>query len=176
MPTTGALAGANSSPISTSLLTRRLFNKRRPQFGAESNFLAGRRGKRDQRELDNADGRILRALQHDAYLTLTHIAERVGLSQTPSWNRLKRLENTGVVDGYVAVLSNEKLGYPETIIIEVPLDRHEEDLLERFGEPLKNLPEVIEAYLTAGGYDCLIKVAVAGQRDLSSSFVKSFIA
>ena len=117
---------------------------------------------RKDREIDEADRRILRALQQDARLTLSQIAERVGLSQTPCWNRLKRLESTGVIDGYVAVLSHEKLGYPETVIIEVTLDRHEEDTLEKFGEALRKLPEVLEVYLTAGGYDYMIKVAVAG--------------
>lgn len=118
-------------------------------------------GKQD-RELDEAGRRILRALQQDARLTLSQIAEKVGLSQTLCWNRLKRLDASGVIDGYVALLNHEKLGYPETAIIEVTLDRHKEDTLERFGEALRKLPEVIEVYLTAGGYDYMIKVAVAG--------------
>lgn len=124
--------------------------------------MAARKVNRIERDLDEHDRLILRALQQDARLTLSQIAERVGLSQTPCWNRLKRLESAGVIDRYVAVLCNEKLGYPETIIIEVTLDRHEEDILEKFGDAVRKLPEVIEVYLTAGGYDYLIKVAVAG--------------
>lgn len=118
--------------------------------------------KTERRELDPADRRILRALQQDARLTISQIAERVGLSTTPCWNRLKRLEGGGYIDGYVALLNQEKLGLPETVIIEVTLERHDEDELERFGRTLKDLPEVLEAYLTTGEYDYFIKVAVAG--------------
>lgn len=82
---------------------------------------------KDPRALDEADRRILRALQQDARLTIAQIAERVGLSQTPCWNRLKRLERDGFIEGYVAILNQEKLGYPETVMIEIVLDRHDEE-------------------------------------------------
>jgi Lrp/AsnC family transcriptional regulator, leucine-responsive regulatory protein len=117
--------------------------------------------KRQGRELDQSDRRILRALQQNARLTVAQIAEKAGLSQTPCWNRLKRLEGEGVISGYVALLDQGKLGYPETVIIEVTLERHDEEMLERFGKLLKELPEVIEAYLTTGEYDYFIKVAIA---------------
>ncbi len=117
--------------------------------------------KRQDRELDQSDRRILRALQENARLTVSQIAEKSGLSQTPCWNRLKRLEGEGVISGYVALLDQAKLGYPETVIVEVTLERHDEEMLERFGKLLKELPEVIEAYLTTGEYDYFIKVAVA---------------
>lgn len=116
----------------------------------------------DARRLDEADRRILRALQQDARLTTAQLAERVGLSATPCWNRLKRLEAGGYIEGYVALLNQEKLGLPDTVIIEVTLDRHDEEILDRFGRLLTDLPEVIEAYLTTGEYDYLIKVAVEG--------------
>ena len=118
--------------------------------------------KAERRELDQADRRILRALQEDARLTISQIADKVGLSSTPCWNRLKRLESSGYIDGYVALLNQEKLGFPDTVIIEVTLERHDEDELERFGRTLKDLPEVLEAYLTTGEYDYFIKIAVEG--------------
>lgn len=114
------------------------------------------------RTLDEADRRILRALQQDARLTTAQLAEKAGLSATPCWNRLKRLESSGYIEGYVALLNQEKLGFPDTVIIEVTLDRHDEEILERFGRLLTDLPEVIEAYLTTGEYDYLVKVAVEG--------------
>lgn len=119
---------------------------------------AGRRKQKDQ--LDDMDRRILRELQKDARLTTAQLADRIGLSTTPCWNRLKRLETQGFIDGYVALLNQAKLGLPETVIIEVTLDRHDEDVLRRFGELLAEMPEVIEAYLTTGDYDYLVKVAV----------------
>ena len=87
-------------------------------------------------------------------------ADKIGLSTTPCWNRLKRLETQGYIDGYIALLNQEKLGLPERVIIEITLDRHDDEILERFGQLLSELPEVIEAYLTTGGYDYLVKVAV----------------
>lgn len=114
------------------------------------------------RALDEADRKILRAIQDDARLTISQIAEKVGLSNTPCWNRLKRLEAEGFIDGYVAILNQRQLGYPDTVIVEITLDRHDEDVLEKFGRLLTALPEVLEAYLTTGDYDYLIKVAVAG--------------
>ena len=116
--------------------------------------------RKDALRLDEIDRRILRALQQDARLTTAQLAERIGLSTTPCWNRLKRLEQQGYIDGYIALLNQEKLGLPETVIIEVTLDRHDEEVLERFGQVLADLPEVIEAYLTTGDYDYLVKVAV----------------
>ncbi|MGY4625387.1 MULTISPECIES: Lrp/AsnC family transcriptional regulator [unclassified Bradyrhizobium] len=116
--------------------------------------------RKDALRLDEIDRKILRALQQDARLTTAQLADRVGLSTTPCWNRLKRLETQGYIDGYVALLNQDKLGLPETVIIELTLDRHDEEMLERFGQLLTNLPEVIEAYLTTGDYDYVVKVAV----------------
>ena len=114
------------------------------------------------RDIDDADRRILRALQEDARLTTTQLAEKAGLSTTSCWNRVKRLERQGYIEGYVAHLSQEKLGFPDTVIIEVTLDRHDEEVLDRFGRMLTEFPEVLEAYLTTGEYDYLMKVAVEG--------------
>ncbi|SFH67494.1 Lrp/AsnC family transcriptional regulator [Bradyrhizobium sp. Gha] len=116
--------------------------------------------RKDALRLDEIDRKILRALQQDARLTTAQLAERVGLSTTPCWNRLKRLETQGYIDAYVALLNQDKLGLPETVIIELTLDRHDEEMLERFGQLLTSLPEVIEAYLTTGDYDYVVKVAV----------------
>jgi Lrp/AsnC family transcriptional regulator, leucine-responsive regulatory protein len=120
--------------------------------------VTGRR--KDAQRLDEIDRRILRALQQDARLTTVQLAEKIGLSTTPCWNRLKRLETQGYIDGYIALINQEKLGLSETVIIEVTLDRHDEETLGRFGQLLTDLPEVIEAYLTTGDYDYLVKVAV----------------
>ena len=116
--------------------------------------------RKDALRLDEIDRKILRALQQDARLTTAQLADKVGLSTTPCWNRLKRLETQGYIDGYVALLNQDKLGLPETVIIELTLDRHDEEMLERFGQLLTSLPEVIEAYLTTGDYDYVVKVAV----------------
>lgn len=113
-------------------------------------------------ELDEIDRRILRELRLDGRLSNTKLAEKVGLSTTPCWNRVRTLEERGVIEGYTALLSQQSLGYPDTVIIEVTLDRHDDDIFEKFGQALADLPEVMEAYLLTGEYDYLIKVAVAG--------------
>jgi Lrp/AsnC family leucine-responsive transcriptional regulator len=112
--------------------------------------------------LDDLDRAILRELQNNARLSNAELAERVGLSPSPCWQRVRRLEENGFIEGYVAVLDQKLLGVPDTVIIEVTIERHEEDALEKFGRALINLPEVLEAYLTTGEYDYFVKVAVAG--------------
>jgi Lrp/AsnC family leucine-responsive transcriptional regulator len=101
---------------------------------------------------------------------------KIGLSTTSCRNRLKRLETQGYIDGYIALLNQEKLGLPETVIIEITLDRHDDEILERFGQLLTDLPEVIEAYLTTGGCDYLVKVAVESTAGCERSCVRSSIA
>ena len=86
----------------------------------------------------------------------------MNLSTTACWNRTRRLEQEGYIRGYVALINAQKLGLSDTVLIEVTLERHEDDTLSRFGEQLAALPEVLEAYLVSGEYDYLIKVAVDG--------------
>lgn len=112
--------------------------------------------------LDEIDRRILRALRKQARLANNELAEKVGLSPSPCWTRVRRLEEAGYIENYVAVLNQAQLGLGDTVIIEVTLDRHDEDQIQRFGQALADLPEVLEAYLTTGEYDYFIKVAVDG--------------
>lgn len=112
--------------------------------------------------LDEIDRRILRELQDNARLSNADLAERVGLSASPCWQRVKRLEDSGYIQGYVAILDHKRLGMPDTIIIEVTLERHDDEVIERFGRALTDLPEILEAYLTTGEYDYFIKVAING--------------
>lgn len=113
-------------------------------------------------QLDNLDRKILRELRKDGRVSNTQLAERVGLSQSPCWNRVRHLEQTGVIEGYTVVLNQKALGVPDTVMIEVTLDKHDDETFARFGEALAQMPEVIEAWLLTGEYDYLIKVAVAG--------------
>lgn len=112
--------------------------------------------------LDEIDRRILRVLRKQARLANNELAEKVGLSPSPCWTRVRRLEDAGYIESYVAVLNQAQLGLGDTVIIEVTLDRHDEDQIQKFGQALADLPEVLEAYLTTGEYDYFIKVAVDG--------------
>jgi Lrp/AsnC family transcriptional regulator, leucine-responsive regulatory protein len=112
--------------------------------------------------LDLVDRKILSALSVDGRLSITELAERVGLSQSPCWTRVKRLEASGAIEGYVAVIDHKAIGVPNIVFVEVTLDKHDEKTLEQFGNALARIPEVIEAHLVTGEYDYLVKVAVAG--------------
>lgn len=122
---------------------------------------SGRRQGSDSPSLDQMDRKILSALRSNGRLTMAELAEKVGLSQSPCWTRVKRLEACGAIAGYVAVLDHKAIGVPIVVFVEVTLDRHDEKALEHFGDALAQIPEVIEAHLVTGDYDYLVKVAIA---------------
>jgi Lrp/AsnC family leucine-responsive transcriptional regulator len=112
--------------------------------------------------MDEIDLRILREIQGNARITNAELAEKVGLSPSPCWNRVKNLERSGVIEKYVAIFNQVALGLPDTVIINVILERHDDEVLKKFEQALSRLPEVVEAFLTTGDYDYFIKVAVSG--------------
>ena len=114
--------------------------------------------------LDRIDLRILELLLKDGRMSNSQLAETVGLSTTPCWQRVRRLEAEGVIKGYTAVLDQGKLGTPEIVIVEITLERHDDDVLEAFGKQMAMIPEILEVYLTTGEYDYILKVAVDGTR------------
>lgn len=112
------------------------------------------------RDLDRIDRQILKELRANGRLTNAELAERVGLSSSPCWQRTRRLEEEGFIRGYTAILDQRLLGAAETVIIEIALDHHDDEVLEAFGRSMAELPEVLEVWLTSGEYDYFIKVAV----------------
>ncbi|MBY0338424.1 MAG: Lrp/AsnC family transcriptional regulator [Acetobacteraceae bacterium] len=112
--------------------------------------------------MDAIDRRILRALAQEARLSNTELAERVGLSPSPCWTRVKRLEQAGVIRGYRAELDQGALGLPDTVIIEVMTEKHDETSLAAFEQAIAATPEILEAWLVTGEYDYVIKAAVGG--------------
>jgi Lrp/AsnC family leucine-responsive transcriptional regulator len=115
-------------------------------------------------KLDKFDISILEALQQDARLSLQDLGKIVGLTASPCWTRVKRLEDAGIIEGYTVRLSPEKLGLPETVILHVSLDSHSDEALFEFGRALESIPEVLEAFLVSGDYDYYIRVAVEDTR------------
>lgn len=112
--------------------------------------------------MDATDRRILRALARQGRLTNAELAEEVGLSPSPCWTRVRRLEGAGVIKGYHAALDQAALGLPDTVFVEVMMERHDEDSLQRFEQTVSAIPEVLEAWLISGEYDYMLKVAVGG--------------
>ena len=136
--------------------------------------------------LDATDRRILAQLQADAALSLAELADRVGLSPTPCWKRVRRLEADGVIRARVALLDPEAVGLGVTAFVAVKAGAHDEAWLTRFNEGVARIPEVVELYRMAGDTDYLLKVVcrdiahydriykrlirVAPMGDVSSSF------
>jgi Lrp/AsnC family leucine-responsive transcriptional regulator len=112
--------------------------------------------------MDAIDKRILRALVRKGRLTNAELAEEVGLSASPCWTRVRRLEQAGTIRGYAALLDHAALGLPDTVFIEVMMERHDEESLRRFEEAVQAIPEVLECHLVTGEYDFMIKAAVGG--------------
>lgn len=111
--------------------------------------------------LDEADRRILRALQADGRMTNQELARRCNMSATACFDRVKRLRERGVILGYTALLDPAKLDRALLIFIEVLLDRTTEDVFDAFADHVRRLPEVLECHMVAGGFDYLLKVRVA---------------
>lgn len=108
--------------------------------------------------IDAFDLRILGILQSDGSLSVQKVAERVGLSPTPCWRRIQRLEREGYIQRRIAVLDPVKLGLGLTVFVMVKTDRHNSAWLERFKDVVNSFPEVIEVNRLAGEYDYLLKV------------------
>lgn len=109
-------------------------------------------------QLDPIDRRILTSLQRDATLSIAELAERVGLSQTPCWKRIKRLEAEGIITGRVALLDRAQLGLGTTVFVSVRTSQHDEDWLVQFADTIRAIPEVTEFYRMSGDVDYLLKV------------------
>ncbi len=115
---------------------------------------------RREAKLDHIDHRILRILQDDAALPIAEVATRVGLSQTPCWKRIQRLEASGVIMRRVALLAPEKLGLGLTVFVSIETGDHSGPWLEHFATAVSAMPEVMEFYRMAGDVDYMLRVVV----------------
>lgn len=110
--------------------------------------------------MDRIDYKILRLLQADASLTLAEVASKVGLSQTPCWKRVQRLESNGVISRRVAILNPESLGFGLTVYVSIISGEHSDAWMEKFTGEIKKFPEVVEFYRMAGEIDYMLRVVV----------------
>lgn len=125
--------------------------------------------------MDDLDRRILRALQHDASLSVEKIATMVGSSKSPVWTRIKKLKDSGIIAREVALLDPDSVGQSEVFFIAVKTDQHEQDWLERFSAAVQDMPEIQEAHRLAGEIDYLLKVRVQDTRAFDD-FYKRLVA
>ena len=126
-------------------------------------------------KMDNTDRKILALLQQDASLSVAEIGNRVGLSSTPCWKRIQRLEADGVIQKRVALVDQDKLGLGVTVFVSIETGDHSQDWLDRFAQVVGAMPEVMEFYRMAGDVDYMLRVAVTSIQDYDI-FYKKLIA
>jgi Lrp/AsnC family transcriptional regulator len=122
--------------------------------------------------LDAIDRKILRQLQRDATIPVADLASTVGLSQTPCWKRVKRLEAEGYITARVALVDREKLELGVTVFVGVRTNQHDEDWLAAFAAAIKAVPEVVEFYRMSGEVDYLLKIVCADIADYDRIYKK----
>jgi Lrp/AsnC family transcriptional regulator, cysteine-sensing transcriptional activator len=125
--------------------------------------------------LDATDRKILAILQQDASLSVAEIGNRVGLSSTPCWKRIQRLETDGVIQRRVALVDQDKIGLGITVFVSVETGDHSQDWLARFADVVGAMPEVMEFYRMAGDVDYMLRVVVPDIQGYDA-FYKKLIA
>jgi DNA-binding Lrp family transcriptional regulator len=115
-------------------------------------------------ELDSIDAKILDLVQHDANLSVAEIADRVGLSSSPCWRRIKRLEEEGIILKRVTLLDTEKLGLTFEVMASVKLQLPTRENLERFEAAVEKWPEVVDCATVTGAVDYMIRVITTDMR------------
>jgi Lrp/AsnC family transcriptional regulator len=110
--------------------------------------------------MDNIDRKILAVLQQDASLSVAEIGSRVGLSSTPCWKRIQKLEAEGVILRRVAIADQDKLGLGITVFVSIETGDHSEEWLKTFAKVVGAMPEVMEFYRMAGDVDYMLRVVV----------------
>jgi len=135
----------------------------------------GKKILKDQVRLDEMDRKILAILQHDCTMPVAEVGRAVGLSTTPCWRRIQKLEESGVIARRVALLDPKKVNAGVTVFVTISTSQHSLDWLERFHEAIQEFPEVVEFYRMSGQVDYLLRVVVP---DIESydAFYKRLIA
>ena len=125
--------------------------------------------------MDEIDRLLLEILQQDATLSLAQMAERVGLSPTPCWKRIQKLEARGVIMRRVAIVDPVRVGVGLSVLVNVEAGEHSPEWLQRFSAGVGAMPELMEVYRTAGEVDYVLRVSVADMAEYDT-FYKRLIA
>ncbi len=149
-----------------------LFGKSKTLQLAGKNYLITNKPK-TMYKIDQKDRLILKLLQEDAKASIKEVADKVGLSITPVYERIKRLEKNGIISHYTAILDKEKIGLELSVFCQVSLHIHSKKNIERFERFLANRSEVQEAYHIAGNFDYLLKIVVHDSKQYHKFIVES---
>lgn len=115
--------------------------------------------------MDETDRKILRILQESPDISIQATAERVGLSQTPCWRRIRKLEADGIIRGRVSLLDAGALGLSVNVFAHLRLKQHDEDTLEALERAVHSRPEILEAFSMSGESDYVLRIIVGGVED-----------
>ncbi len=115
--------------------------------------------------LDRYDRSLLQVLQREGRITNSELAARVHLSESACLRRVRALEAAGLIEGYAAVLNQQRAGCPVNVFVSITLERQERADLRAFEEAVRKVPEVMECYLMSGEYDYLLRVVVSDTAD-----------
>ena len=110
--------------------------------------------------MDNIDLQILKTLQEDCSQPVAEIAKKVGLSASPCWKRINRLQNEGIIKSQISILDAQRLGFKLTVFVNVKTGEHSTSWLEEFSRIVTSMPEVMELHRLAGEVDYMLKVVV----------------
>ena len=111
-------------------------------------------------KLDAIDQKLLMLLQQDSNQTVKALAQQLGKSTTPIFERIKKLEKEGIIEGYTARINAKKIGLKQIVFIAISLQGHTRSYLEKFVKEINNFPEVIECHRVSGNFDYLLKLVV----------------
>ncbi|MGD9993971.1 MAG: Lrp/AsnC family transcriptional regulator [Salinivirgaceae bacterium] len=119
-------------------------------------------------KLDETDKRILKILQVDGRITTKELAGKIHLSNTPVYERVKKLEKSGVIRKYKAEIDPEKIGKGTVIFIMASMNKHTKDVVDNFKKQLMSFPEVMEFYYISGNHDVMLKVMVGDMHEFKT--------
>ena len=126
--------------------------------------------------MDAIDKKILAVLQEDASLSVADIGQRVGLSSTPCWKRIQKLEAEGVIQKRVALVDPDKIGLSITVFVSIETSDHSQAWLDRFAALVSAIPEVMEFHRMAGDVDYMLRVVVADMQSYDAFYKRLITA
>ena len=126
------------------------------------------------KSLDKLDYKILNILQEDNTIAIKDLAERIGLSFTPTYERVKSLKNNGIIKKYVAIVDREKVGYELVAYCNVAIKNKSVEILRDFEEKLNKCPEIVEVVSVSGVYDYMIKIVTKNIKEYNDFVEKTF--
>lgn len=125
--------------------------------------------------MDETSRRILRLLQDEPELTVAEIGERVGLSHTPCWRRIKEMERQGVIRGRIMLVDPKQVGFDVSVFCFVRLKQHDEETLVEFEKAVKAMPEVVQCYSMTGEHDYVLRVLTSSVRQYEEILKKALL-